>query len=162
MTESLARIIRSSVKSFCCLILAFSFLIGFTNNAWALGGIVGSNWTLEKDYSREQSWRESSRNPLEIIFHQNDFLLKGCGSYAGTYTADVESQDDFEITGSIKFNSIRQGGRMDCPPGAIESSIVDVLKTATRYSIRNYNYNTLSLFGRSKPLTFISRTRRSN
>ncbi|MGL4376315.1 MAG: hypothetical protein ACRCT1_07750 [Microcoleaceae cyanobacterium] len=161
MTESLARIIRSSVKSLCCLILAFSFLIGFTNNAWALGGIAGSTWTLERDYSREQSFRESSRNPLEISFGQNDFLLKGCRSYAGTYTADVESQDDFEITGSIQLKSIREVG-MSCPPGAIESSIVDVLKTATRYSIRNYNYNTLSLFGEGNIFTFISRTRRSN
>lgn len=161
MTESLARIIRSSVKSFCCLILAFSFLIGFTNNAWALGGIAGSTWTLERDYSREQSFRESSRNPLEIRFRQNDFLLKGCASYAGTYTADVESEDDFEITGSIKFNSIRQGP-MECRPSAIESSIADGLKTATHYSIRNYNYNTLALFGDREPLMFISRTRRSN
>lgn len=149
MTQFLAKIPRSFLKSVFCVLLAFGCLFGFAGNAFALGGIEGK-WVLTRGFTPTAQLFKT--NNITIDFHNADFSTKvGKNEYNGDYKKlNEEVAAENLITGELK-------AEIDSSQPGIDKetqAYLDGLKVVNTYRITANQPDLLLLKGSSNTFVF--------
>lgn len=153
MTQVLAKIPRSFVKSVFCLLLAFGCLLGFAGNAFAVGELDGT-WQLQiaNIPNGQVISSPDPRERFEINFLGNEFRgIAGTAPYFGAYQTRSQNPDG----GEISLRGIKSSlDPRNIDPRNIDpaNSYLNGLRTVNQYRILGSDF--LSLRGQGGDFIF--------